>query len=283
MEMSAKATWRGPRPRSWAKNGLLLVGVIFAGSQAAGSLGPALYGILLFSLAASLGYAVNDLADAKADLENPLHRGRRYPISTALPFLAGLPLALALGLRQGLVSPAMAMLVGGYLLLSLLYSWALKRVPLVEILVLTMFFLARVLAGTVGVGIEPSVWLVVATFLMALMLATGKRLAELRAAGGKAAHRIALAHYTEGFLLGISRLAAGLALLVYCLYAAERPDRGLAFLLPTLPFVAYGIMRYLWIIETRRPAATPEEILLTDRPSLANLGLWLAVTALVLR
>ena len=175
----------------------------------------------------------------------------------------------------------MAWLVLGYLGLSLLYTVALKRIPLVEILTLTLFFLLRVLAGTFGVGIEPSVWLVVATFLMALMLAVGKRLAELRAGAG-AGHRAALAHYTEDYLLGLSRLAAGLALLVYCLYAAERPDRGLAFLLPTLPFVAYGLMRYLWIIETVRPRATPEEILLTDRPSLVNLGLWLVVAALVL-
>lgn len=281
MNPLADLTWRGPRLRSWAKNALLFVGLIFVGADGARHLPAVLYGVVLFSAAATVGYALNDVADRHADAHNPLHSGKRLPISGAAPWFVALPLLAWGGWAGGLVSPEMLWLVGGYLALAGVYTHWLKRAPVVELLALTLFFLIRVLAGTWGVGIPPSIWLVVATFFMALLLALGKRLAELRAAGDSR-HRPVLAHYSEEFLVGQSRTAAGLALLVYCIYAAERPDRGLAFLLATLPFVAYGLLRYLWLVE-RGMRKTPEEVLLTDRPSLLNLGLWLVAAALAVR
>ncbi len=253
------------------------MGFIFLGEGRLSYLTPVIWGFALFSLGATTGYALNDLADAQGDKSHPLHTRRRRSLVTAIPFPILLVGGIIFGLRTEMVSPLMAGLVVGYLLLSVLYTHFFKKIPLLELLILATLFLLRVLAGTWGVGIPPSSWLVIAAFLMALLLGVGKRLAERRRGLEGFSFRPVLNEYPESFLLGMTRMLVGLNFLVYLLYAVDHPERDLLFLLSTLPFVAYGLFRYLLIVETREDAPSPEALLLSDKPSLLNLALWLLV------
>ena len=286
--MNKGITWRGPRYKSWIKNSLLLVGVIFGGVNTgepvisnSSILIEVLYGIILFCLASTVGYAVNDIIDQKKDLENPLHKKTRQPINSAWWFLLLLAAAMALGTEHQLIKKEMLLIVSIYFIMTCLYSRFLKNIPIVEIIVLSLHFLIRILAGTWAVGINVSDWLVVAGFMMALLLSFGKRCAEFRSAKGNFYFRPVLSHYKLEYLIGISRSLALMNILIYCLYSLNTPERGLFFLVFTLPFVAFGIFRYLLLLEKDDMIKTPEEMLLNDKNSIINLILWLSAVVLM--
>ena len=282
--MNKTITWRGPRYKSWIKNSLLLVGVIFGGINTgepvisnSAILIEVAYGILLFCLTSTIGYAVNDLIDQKRDLKNPVHKGKRYPIFSALYFFLFLGLVIFIGLENQFIKKEMLFILSIYFLMTCCYSKFLKNIPIVEIIALSLHFLLRIMAGTWAVGISVSDWLVVAGFMMALLLSFGKRCIEFRMAKNDFSFRPVLSEYKLEYLVGISKSLALINLLIYCLYSINTPERGLFFLVSTLPFVAYGLFRYLLLLDREDVKKTPEEMLLSDKASILNLAIWLVV------
>jgi 4-hydroxybenzoate polyprenyltransferase len=175
------------------------------------------------------------------------------------------------------LSPAFALICAGYFLLNLLYSRWLKHVVLIDVLVLAAFYLIRVGAGVVLIRVSTfSPWLYVFTTFLALFLGVGKRRAELNLlAEGANSHRKVLAGYTLSLLDQLMVIVSTLTIATYSLYtfsASNLPaNHGMML---TIPFVLYGIFRYLYLVQVEHSGGAPEEVLLTDRPMQVTLVLW---------
>ena len=260
------------RPHHWVKNGFVLAGVVFGHAwNDPAMLADALVATAAFCLASSAVYAFNDCLDAEQDRDHPDKRdrpvargavapGEAYAISGALA-AAGLAFAAWIG-------PPAAAIIAAYLALNAAYSFGLKRVPVIDVFVIASGFMLRLLAGTSGIGVEPSQWLLACGFLLTLFLGFGKRRAELaRLAEEAAQHRAVLDAYTTGFLdKAIVVCAAGM-LVSYALYAVS-PDtaalHGTGNLVLTLPWVLLGTFRYLFRLHFRGGGGDPAEEVLRD-------------------
>lgn len=273
------------RPRQWIKNGLVLAAPAAAGVLDQGEyLGRALLVAASFCLAASGTYCLNDAADAEADRTHPTKRHRpvasgevavgQARILGVVLLLAGMGLGLATGSWEASAITAL------YVALTTAYTIWLKHVPVVDIAMITAFFVIRAVAGVVGTDIPLSDWYLIVASFGALFIVAGKRTTELRL-DDAVGHRAALAGYTPGFLQYVRSVASGVALLAYCLWAFEKAhlsDSSVPwFQLSIVPFVLI-ILRYALILETEQRRG-PEEIVLEDR-LLQVLGLlWAAVFA----
>jgi 4-hydroxybenzoate polyprenyltransferase len=266
------------RPRQWVKNGFVLVGLLFGhGWGDPALLAAALTATAAFCLASSAVYAFNDARDAGQDREHPDKRARPVARGTLQPAeaitIALLLAAAALGLACW-VSWRLAGIVAGYLALSAAYTLALKRIAVLDVVVIAAGFMLRLLAGTLGIGIAPSEWLLACGFLLTLFLGFAKRRAELvRLQDAAGQHRKVLESYSLGFLDTATMLCAAGMALAYALYAfsaetARLHGTGLAL---TLPWVALGTARYLYRMRARGAGGDPAEELLRDP--------WLALAA----
>jgi len=259
------------RIRQWIKNGLVLAAPAAAGVLDEGPyLWRALVVALSFCLAASGTYCLNDASDAAADRLHPTKRwrpvatgeisvGRARRVGVAL-LVVGVGLGVAVGHWEA------SAITGLYVVLSTLYTVSLKHVPIVDIAMITAFFVIRAVAGVVGTDVPLSDWYLIVASFGALFIVAGKRSTEL-GLDNAIDHRTALAGYTPGFLLYVRSVASGVTLLAYCLWAFEKADLADSsipwFQLSIIPFVLV-ILRYALILETERVRG-PEEILLQDR------------------
>lgn len=285
---------RSLRLRQWIKNLLVFAGVLF--SQHLGE--PemtlrALAGFIAFGLLASAGYLVNDLRDAAADREHPVKRLRPIAagalstpaaVAAAIP-LMGAGLAIAVWLGPGFLSVAVF-----YTLLNLLYSVTLKRHVLLDVFAISVGFVLRAMAGVellrpLAPDTELSPWLLVCTFFGALFLGFAKRRRELANAGEQAARqRAVLDRYTPELLDGLLAVTAAASVIAYALYTiwpGTVAKFGTEALLYTLPFVAYGIFRYLYLVRATEQGEDPSLVLIRDVPLAVCVGLYL-VTVLVI-
>lgn len=269
------------RPRQWTKNAFVFAALVF--DQQLFETVPLLRtaaGFALFCAVCGGTYLVNDLVDIEKDRQHPVKRNRpiasgRLPRRLALAAAVALPLlsfgaALWLGWRFVLI-------LFGYWALNLFYSWRLKNMVLVDVLAIAAGFVLRVAAGVSLITVERfSPWLYVCTTLLALFLGFGKRRSELvTLAGGAGSHRSALDEYTLPMLDHFIIIVAATSIVAYSLYtfsAPNLPDSHAMML--TIPFVVYGIFRYLYLIHSRNEGGAPEEVLLQDRPLQAALVLW---------
>ncbi len=273
---------RAMRPRHWLKNGFVLAPAVFAGHAFhPGVMLKAATVAAAFCLASSAGYLVNDVLDREADRTDPVKRLR--------PVAAGeLSPAAALALAAVLLAAALAIVVAegalvtlalaGYLALTLLYSVLLKGVPVVDVMVLATGFLVRLVAGAVAIPVEISHWLVVCGFLLALLLALGKRLPEAAQPASRSPR------YPLSYLHDTVTMIAGVTLVAYTLYTVA-PDTtsklgGSNALLLTAPLVLFGILRYLLLLH-REGAQDPTSTLFRDRPLLATVVLWIVTAGIV--
>lgn len=273
------------RPRQWIKNGLVLAAPAAAGVlDESRYLAQAVLVAVAFCLAASGTYCLNDAADAEADQAHPTKRLRPVAageISVGRARWIGVTLlAAGLGLGVATGSWEASAVVALYVVLSTAYTVWLKHVPVLDIAMITSFFVIRAVAGVVGTDIPVSDWYLIVASFGALFIVAGKRTTELRLAEA-VNHRAALAGYTPGFLQYVRAVASGVTLLAYCLWAFEKAglsDSSIPwFQLSIIPFVMV-ILRYALILETEDRRG-PEEILLEDR-LLQVLGLvWVAVFA----
>jgi 4-hydroxybenzoate polyprenyltransferase len=269
------------RPRQWTKNLLVLAGLFFTFDKGhtPAVWGKALLSVLIFCLLSGATYIINDLKDKEADRQHPKKSKRpiasgRLSVKVAMvSVVLIIPLMLVaaflfVNLRFGVVAM-------GYLLLTLSYSFGLKHLVLVDVLVLAMGFVLRALAGAWAIGVPASPWLLVCTFVLALCLGLTKRRSELVALGEGTPTRPILAEYTVPFLDQMITIIAAACLISYALYTFfSEANRARPYMMATIPFMLYGLMRYLFVAQKKEMGEAPEMILTKDRPFLINFLLW---------
>ena len=253
--------------------------------------GPLLRSLLAFALFCALSgavYLLNDVADVERDRLHPVKRLRaiasgRLAVRTAVMIAIGLGLA-ALG-GSWLLGPAFLASAACYLALNLLYSFRLKEVVIVDVLSVSLGFVIRAIAGGAAIGVAVSDWLLICTVLLALFLSLSKRRHELTSLSGIAAgHRAILAEYTPYLLDQMIGVVTASCLMAYAFYTTAEETRQkfqtdrLAW---TIPFVLYGIFRYLYLVHQKEKGGSPTDVLLTDRPLLLDVALWAAAVVFI--
>jgi 4-hydroxybenzoate polyprenyltransferase len=282
---------RTMRPRQWIKNGFVFVPLIFDGQLFPLDSAPFLrtvVGAALLCLAAGAVYLVNDIADIERDKLHPEKRNRPLPsgqltVRVAAVAAVSLPL-VALGLGY-LLEPWFALVLATYLLLQLAYSFWLKNVVIVDVLVIAAGYVLRVAAGVALIEVQRfSPWMYLFTTLLALFLAVGKRRQELvMLATDAESHRATYREYNQALLDQMLNVVTTSTLVVYALYTFEAA--GIAenrAMMLTIPFVTYGLFRYLYLIHVRGEGGAPDEVVLTDRPLQVDLVLWGIVIVFVI-
>lgn len=273
------------RPQQWVKNTLVFGGLIFSRSLLHWEVVRlSLFAFAIFCMASSSIYLLNDLCDVDADRNHPLKRLRplasgEFSLNLArgsmcLLLIGSVSLAL-------LLRPAFAYVLGIYLVLNVAYSLGLKRVVILDVMTIAFGFVLRAVAGALVIGVIASPWLVLCTLMLALLMGFGKRRHELNLLQEEAhSHRQSLDGYSLQFLDLMMTITAGAALVTYALYtmADETVARFNSHsLVLTVPFVLYGIFRYLFLVHKRNGGGDPARLLVTDLPTLINLGFWVIV------
>jgi 4-hydroxybenzoate polyprenyltransferase len=234
-------------------------------------------------------YLVNDIRDREADRRHPLKQARPIAsgaLSTRTAGIAAIVLLAGAEAGAALVEPALAAVAAAYAALLLLYSFALKHVVIIDVLVIAAGFVLRAVAGAVAVEVPIRPWLLVCTTLLALFLALSKRRHELVLLGdGAADHRRILEEYSPYLLDQMIAVVTASIVIAYTVFAtsAETAERlGTARLGLTVPFVLYGIFRYLYLVHQKREGGSPGALLLNDRPLLSCVALWAATVVLLM-
>lgn len=279
------------RPHQWIKNGFVFVGLLFAhGWNDPAKVKLALGAFVAFCLVSSAVYVFNDLIDREQDRMHPRKAGRplasgsvSVPAAMVLMLLCaagGLVIGYAHGGRQ-------PQIFAGYLALNVAYTLGLKHVVILDVFLIACGFMLRILAGTSGIGIAPSQWLLLCGLLLTLFLGFAKRRAELNAlAEDSGGHRAVLEHYSEALLDQMITVAAAGVLVTYSLYTVAPETialHGTNRLFYTVPFVLYGMFRYLFLLHRRGGGGDPALEVVTDRHLLAAMAGWLATTLWLLR
>jgi 4-hydroxybenzoate polyprenyltransferase len=273
---------RSLRLQQWAKNFFVLAPLVFAQRLTdLPSLERALMAFAAFCLAASAVYLLNDLHDREEDRRHPVKSRRplasgalKAPVAwLAAALLIGGAAALALALGRGF-----ATFLGAYVTLNVLYSLGLKTVVILDVLCISLGFVLRILAGAAAIDVKVSSWLLLCTTFLSLFLAFSKRRHEIQLlAEGAAQQRKVLSQYSAAFLDQMINVVTASAVVCYALYAVS-PETVERFhtehLVYTVPFVLFGIFRYLYLVYQRTDAKNPTEALLFDGPFLVNLLLW---------
>ncbi|MBI3158772.1 MAG: decaprenyl-phosphate phosphoribosyltransferase [Chloroflexi bacterium] len=281
------ALLRAMRPKQWAKNILLFAALVFDRQLTnLPALLDTLAGFALFCLTASAVYLVNDLHDLEADRQHPTKRNRPIASGALPPRIAWAAVAVLvlvivpLGWR---LSPAFLAMLTAYFTLNVLYSVWLKHEPIIDVLVLASFYILRVGAGVVLIRVERfSPWLYVAMLFLALFLGIGKRRAELISLQANGGGRKVLQFYSQHFLDQLLIIVLTIAVMTYSLYTFTAPNlpENHAMML-TIPFVIYGIFRYLWLVQVGGHGEAPEDLLFSDRPLQVDLALWAAAVFVI--
>ena len=276
------AAFAALRPRQWTKNLLLFAGIIFAAELGdAGRWVAALVAFVAYCAASSAAYLVNDVRDVASDRLHPVKRTRPIARGELRPRTA-LWLAVALTViavtLAALLGPASLACLAGFLALQGAYSLWLKSIELLDVLAIAGLFVLRAAAGAIAVDVRISNWLLVCTFLLALFLALGKRRAELALDGVRA--RPALDGYAPGLIDQLLAIVAAATIAAYTAYAITAHDS--RWLVATVPFVVYGLFRYLLLLHRRGLGEEPDALLVEDLPLLATVAAWAATCAVVL-
>jgi 4-hydroxybenzoate polyprenyltransferase len=278
------------RPEQWSKNLIVFAGALFGGQllDVASLLAAAATFVLFCGLSGAV-YLFNDVADRQADQRHPLKRHR--PIAsgqlaprTALAVASGLALAAVVAATA--IRPVLGVVALSYFTLLLAYSFALKHLVIIDALTIAGGFVLRASAGAIAIAVPISHWLLVCTTLLALFLSFSKRRHELTLlAEGAIDHRRILHEYSPYLLDQMIAVVTASTLVGYAVYAtsSETAQRlGTSRLGLTIPFVLYGIFRYLYLVHQKRAGGSPAALLVTDAPLLACVALWSLAVALLL-
>lgn len=280
---------RTMRPKQWVKNGFIFVALIFDHKlDNPPYLLATIGGFILLCLASSTVYLINDLVDMEADRAHPGKRHRPLPsgqLSKSLAVGAAVLLPLITLPLAYLLRPAFAVIVASYLVLQFAYTFWLKHIVLIDVMTIAAGFLLRVAGGVVLVDVVRfSPWLYIFTTMLALFLGFGKRRHELVLLQENANnHRAILDQYSIALLDEMIMIVTATTILTYALYtfSAEGLPENHAMML-TIPFVLYGIFRYLYLIHVRGEGGAPDEVLLRDYPLQATVLLWGLAVVIIL-
>ena len=290
---SLPAWLRLMRPEQWTKNGLVLAAFFFAywdpQQQLRGQgLRPCVLAAVataLFCLVSSGVYALNDWRDRVADRLHPVKRLRPVASGEIRPktALAMAAVLLAAGILGALFSPPLCAVLAAYAALQLLYTFHLKHVPLVDVFIIAAGFVLRAVAGAAVLSARISPWLLLCTFLLALFLALCKRRQE-KVTRSESEQRRSVRAYSAQLLDSLIAITAAATIVSYALYTLS-PDTVSRFGTPmlglTIPFVIFGVFRYLHLVYTSRAGERPEQVLLTDKAIIATVVLYGLVVATV--
>ena len=289
---SVKDLWRLLRPRQWVKNGFVFLGLLFANAWNHPGLPlRVLIAAVAFCLVASGVYVFNDLFDREQDRNHARNKTRplasgRVSAGTAVILLIVLWI-LGFGLAV-LVSRSVLGILLIYIVLNVAYSVRLKEVVLLDVFIIAAGFMLRILAGTVGVGIPPSQWLLLCGLMIALFLGFTKRRAELYATTGNegSGGRKVLGHYQPVLVDKMIVITATCVILTYSLYTMSPitiQTHHTESLIYTVPFVMYGIFRYIYSLHTNATGSDPSQEIFRDRHILLSIIGWLGLTIWLIR
>ena len=277
------------RPNHWVKNLFVFAGLIFSRNLfETSSLLKVSLGFVLFSLTSSSVYLFNDIRDISYDRNHPQKSKRPIAsgkLGTSEACTASVSLALVSLGGSFIMDRLFSLILLTYICVNVAYSIKLKQVVIIDVMVIALGFVLRVLGGTVLVGVSPSDWLIICTMAISLFLGFSKRRQELvLAEANSTKQRQVLQQYSLPFLDQMIAVVTGCTVISYALYTVS-PETVTRFgtrdLVLSLPFVLYGIFRYLYLVYLRPSGENPTEVILKDVPFLANLGLWFVVVLIV--
>jgi 4-hydroxybenzoate polyprenyltransferase len=284
--MPIRALVQSLRPKQWVKNGFVAAPLVFADDLFDGpQFARAVTAVVAFCLASSATYLLNDVLDREADRLHPRKRNRPVAAGTVSVRAA---LAASAVLATGAI--ALSTLLGwqfilsviAYLAITLTYTLWMKHAVILDVMGIAAGFVVRVIAGCVAISVEPSPWILICTGLLAMLLGFGKRRHEVITLddGDRAAHRRVLADYSLPFLDVMLAAMATLTIAAYAVYTATGVTT--TWRVVTLPVVAYGVLRYLWLLLQRNQGGSPTEIAWTDRPIQASVIAWVILSIAIL-
>jgi len=278
--------FRLKRPQQWVKNGFLFTGLLFGHAFHDGALvWQVIVAALAFSLVSSAIYIINDIADREQDRIHPKKKNRPLASGTV-----SIKKAVVLSVMLAIIAIALAYSVSeivlwiiiGYGVMNLAYSFRLKHVVLLDVFIIATGFMLRILAGTSGVGIPPSQWLLLCGLMVTLFLGFAKRRAEIIAlTDDKNSHRKVLEHYSPVMLDNMIGVTAAGLIMSYSLYTMSSETiriQGTPNLVYTVPFIMYGVFRYIYLLHHQSGGGDPSRDLTRDSHILVVVGGWLAAT-----
>lgn len=278
------------RPSHWIKNGVVLAGLIFAGkAETPPLLQNALLAFVTFCLLSSAVYVFNDLVDRKRDQMHPLKKNRPIAsgkVSSATAIVAAFILAVAGAALALVISQPFLTVALAFLALNILYTVILKNVVIIDVMTIAAGFVLRAYGGVVAIQVVFSEWLLITTFVLALFLGLGKRRHELTFLQDSAiSHRQILEKYSPYLLDQLIGVVTASTVVTYLFYTMSREVQDklhTPYLFVTIPFVIYGIFRYLYLVHKEERGGSPTSLLLTDWPLLIDVLLWLASVIIIL-
>jgi 4-hydroxybenzoate polyprenyltransferase len=281
--------FRSLRPEQWIKNSFVFAGLIFG--LELGRVASVVRATAAFAVFCALSgaiYIVNDIADRDADRRHPLKARRPIASGALSPVAAGIAAAVIMAfalLAAFLLGWPFGAVALGYLVLQVGYSFVLKHVVILDVLAIAIGFVLRAVAGAVVIGVPISHWLLVDMILLALFLALSKRRHEIvMLAGGALEHRPILGEYSAYLLdqmIAVVTAATLVAYIFYCISPETVQKFGTDLLGLTIPFPLYGIFRYLYLVHRREGGGSPSQMLLTDRPLLTCVALWVVAVVVI--
>jgi len=284
------------RPQQWIKNGLIFLPFMFSIRQAwsldyldpvPGLMSDLLVVFAAFGALSGAVYLLNDLADREVDQKHPIKQ--RRPIASGKVGVPRAVTAMLILITAGLaanflVSPVLGVVSLLYLAINVFYSLGLKRVVLVDVFIVASGYVIRAVAGAIAIDVTPSPWLYATTAAAALFIVLGRRYAEVRLAGNSAVNqRSVLSEYAGpliGQLLAISATAACLSYTLYTVEADNLPQNNTMLL--SIPLVTFGLFRYLYLLNNKEEAESPEQLIVRDLPLVLSIIGWVAVVVVIL-
>lgn len=275
------------RPKQWIKNFFVFAVILFSKNLFNYSmLLRVTYLFLIFCALSASVYLINDILDREKDKKHPKKKIRpiaagKVPVwlavTVAVVFsIASLILSFKLNLFTGIVAII-------YFIQSVAYSFYFKNIVIIDVLIVAVGYVLRAVAGGAVIGVGISVWLLISITLLSLFLPLCKRRHEVNLVGGNTTRQV-LKEYTVGFLDQLISIVTSSTIVVYSLYTfmSDKGTFAHRYLMLTIPFVVYGIFRYLFLVYTKDLGGEPEEIVLKDKPLIANILLWVVTAGIVL-
>lgn len=275
------------RPKQWTKNVFIFAGLIFSGNLLNFQMTlTVVYAFIFFSILAGITYIINDLADLENDKAHPKKTTRPLASGKLSP---GVAITFVVIVTLGLLATSFFFNVFfqlttlTYFILFLAYSFFLKHIVIIDVFVLSAAYFLRVLAGTVVINVEISPWLVLCTILLALFLGICKRRHELILLDvSPKEHRKTLDDYSTELLDQMIAVVTSSTIIAYSLYTFTSPAAHKTnYLMSTIPFVLFGIFRYLFLIYKKDGGGSPTDLVLGDKQLLGDMGLWLVAVTLI--
>jgi len=278
------------RFQQWIKNFFIFAALIFSANLFnVQDLLLTILGFILFSIAVSGVYIFNDIIDLEKDKLHPLKTRRPLPsekLSVKAAAIASFILVLIGLLGAFILKTEFGVVLSIYVIINVWYSYQLKSIVILDVMTIATGFVLRVIGGAVLIGVPTSEWLIICTVLLSLFLGFSKRRHEILILENLAnTHRSVLQHYNPYFLDQMIGIVTATTVMSYALYTISEETIhkfGTKHLIYTVPFVLYGIFRYLYLVHKKEEGGNPTKVALTDLPLLVNIVLWIVTVTIII-